>query len=310
MKFNKPKFWDKKLGFISTLLLPLTLITLLIIFLRKKLIEVKSFDIPIICVGNLYLGGTGKTPTSILIAKELLKQRKKPVILRKFYDSHKDEHELIKKNFKHFLLNKDRVEGVFEALKKKFDTVILDDGFQDYKLKKKLNILCFNENQLIGNGLVIPAGPLRENLNVIKGVDIILINGKKNIEFERKVLNINKEVNIFYSTYKPINKRQFLGKKLFAITGIGNPENFFRLLSENNLQVKKKFIYPDHYEFTKKEILDIINEAKKNNCEIIMTEKDFFKVKRFKYKYLKFLKVNLEIKDKKRLLKIISNIYD
>ena len=147
-------------------------------------------------------------------------------------------------------------------------------------------------------------------MNVIKGVDIILINGKKNIEFERKVLNINKEVNIFYSTYKPINKRQFLGKKLFAITGIGNPENFFRLLSENNLQVKKKFIYPDHYEFSKNEILDIINEAKKNNCEIIMTEKDFFKVKRFKYKYLKFLKVNLEIKDKKRLLKIISNIYD
>ena len=75
---------------------------------------------------------------------------------------------MIKKYFKNLILNKNRVDGINEAIKNKFEFVILDDGFQDYKIKKNLNIICFNQNQKIGNGLLIPAGPLRENLNSLK----------------------------------------------------------------------------------------------------------------------------------------------
>ena len=310
MKFNKPEFWDKKINIISLILYPFSLIFLLIVFLRKRLILKKNFKVPIICIGNVYLGGTGKTPSCIYVAKELKKLGKKPTIIRKFYAAHDDEYSLIKSNFKNLILSNNRQTGIREAEKKNFNTVILDDGYQDYGIKKNLNIICFNRNQLAGNGLALPAGPLRESLDSLKEADLILINGKKNIKFEKKILGINKKLDIFYSKYKPINSKQFRGKKLMAISGIGNPNNFFNMLSDLNMKIVKKFIFPDHYQFKKSEILSIVNEAKQNNSEIVMTEKDFFKVKKFHLKNLKYLKVSLEIKNKKKFLSRILKIYD
>ena len=158
--FSKPKFWDDKIGIYSIILFPFTLITLIFIFLKKKFTKKIKFNIPIICVGNIYIGGTGKTPTSILLAKELSRLKKNPVIVRKYYKNHEDEHELIKSNFKNLILDNSRIAGINEAIKMNYDTVILDDGFQDYKIKNKINIICFNQHQLIGNGLVLPSGPL------------------------------------------------------------------------------------------------------------------------------------------------------
>ena len=93
--------------------------------------------------------------------------------------------------------------------KKNSNAVILDDGLQEYRIKKNLSIVCFNSNQLIGNGLVLPAGPLRESLNIIKDVSIILINGEKNESFENKLFKINSDIEIYYSKYKPININKF-----------------------------------------------------------------------------------------------------
>ena len=96
MKINKPKFWDKKIGLISILLIPLSIITQILIFIKKNFTNSRIFKIPIICIGNIYVGGTGKTPTAIFLTKELEQKGKKPVILRKYYNSHLDEHGLIK----------------------------------------------------------------------------------------------------------------------------------------------------------------------------------------------------------------------
>ena len=95
MIIAKPKFWDNKIGIYSIILLPLTLIILAYIFFKRKFTKEIKFNIPIICVGNIYIGGTGKTPTSILLAKELSNLGKKPVIIKKYYKNHQDEHELI-----------------------------------------------------------------------------------------------------------------------------------------------------------------------------------------------------------------------
>ena len=310
MRLNKPKFWDTKNNFISILLFPLSLIVLLFIYVKKKITKVIKFNIPIICVGNIYIGGTGKTPTSIFLAKELLRLGKNPVILRKFYRSHKDEHNLIKKKFTNLILSKNRIDGIRKAEREKYDSVILDDGFQDYKIQKDLSILCFNQNQLVGNGLVLPSGPLRESLSSICSAQIILINGKKNEAFEKKILNINKNLRIFYSSYKPENIDQFKNKKLLAIAGIGNPDNFFQLIEENGLNINKKLVFPDHYEFNKIEIQNIKNEVRDNNYQIIMTEKDYFKIKEFDIDNLEYLKISLEINDKEKFIKTIHNLYD
>ena len=310
MILNKPKFWDKKIGFISILIFPFSLLIVFFIFLKKKFTKVKTFQIPIICIGNIYIGGTGKTPTSILLAKELSKFGRKPAIIRKYYKSHNDEHNLIRNSFKNLILCKNRAEGIRRAQNSMYDSAILDDGLQDYKIKKDLSLVCFNGNQLIGNGLVLPSGPLRENLNALKNSDIVLINGNKNKKFEKKILNINRNLEIFYSSYKPTNIKQFKNKKLLAVAGIGNPENFFKLLKKNNLNVKKKIIFPDHSKFSKRTLQKITDEAKSNNYQIIMTEKDYFKIKNYKINKIKYLKVSLEIDKKEKLLSKVKTLYD
>jgi len=309
MKLFKPEFWSKKNNILSIILLPLTLLVLFFIFLKIKLTRLKKFKIPIVCIGNIYIGGTGKTPTSILIANEILKLGKNPVILKKFYKNHNDENSMIKANFRNFILNKSRIDGIKEAENKKFDIIVLDDGFQDYRFKKDLNILCFNSEQLIGNGLVLPSGPLRESLDSIKRAHIILINGHKNLEFEKKILDKNDSLDIFYSYYKPINIEDFRNKKLLAIAGIGNPENFFKLLEVNNLDLREKMVFPDHHKFTKIEIQNILNKAKKRDLNIIMTEKDYYKIEHFKIEHVNYLKVSLEIENKTEFLKKIKKLY-
>ena len=309
MILNKPKYWDKKIGIISILLFPITIIVLITNFFKKKLTIAKKFNIPIICIGNIYVGGTGKTPTSIFLGNELKKLGRNPAILRKFYDAHADEYNLIKKYFNNLILNKSRLEGIKSEMHN-FDSIILDDGFQDYTIKKNLNIICFNQNQMIGNGMVLPSGPLRESIYSLKRANIILINGERNIKFEDKIFKINKNLEFFYSTYKPINLGEFKNKKLLAIAGIGNPENFFNLIEKNNLKIDEKIIFPDHYKITKTEMQKILKKAEIKNYQIIMTEKDFFKIEKYKLKNIKYLKILLEINEHEKFLKRINDLYD
>lgn len=305
MIINKPKFWDHNVSFFSLILLPFTLFFLLAIELRRFLIRPSQFNIPIICVGNIYVGGTGKTPTAIFLAKELLKLRKNPVIIRKFYKSHSDEHNLIKENFDRLIICKNRKDGINEAIKKNYDVVILDDGFQDYAIKKNINIICFNQNQKIGNGLLMPSGPLREGLRSLQSANIIIINGEKNDEFEKKILDINKNLKIYYSNYRPFEFENLKSKKIFAIAGIGNPKNFFKLIENEGLRIEKQFYFPDHYKFKKNELEKIVQESNEKNCQILMTEKDYFKVKHFNLKEIRYLKVLLEIKNRENLIEYI-----
>jgi tetraacyldisaccharide 4'-kinase len=310
MKLNKPKFWDKKNSLISILLFPFSLVVSASNLLKKKFTKPVEFNIPIICIGNIYIGGTGKTPASILLANEFLKLGRNPVILKKYYKDHSDEHNLIREHFKNFILSQNRIDGIRNAEKANYDCVILDDGFQDCKIKKDLNIVCFSSNQLIGNGYVLPSGPLRENLSSLIDAHIVLINGSKDDKFEQKILNINKDLEIFYSNYKPTNIDQFKNKKLLALAGIGNPDNFFQLMEKNNLDIKEKLIFPDHYQFTKKEVENIVEVSRNKNYQIIMTEKDFFRIKDYNIEGLKYLKVSLEINDKDRFIKRLNRLYD
>ena len=195
------------------------------------------------------------------------------------------------------LAGQSNMEGAADAVK--LSSIDLEDL---KRAQKTLNIICFNTRQLIGNGLVFPAGPLRERLSSLERAQIVIINGEKNKIFEEKILNISKNIKIFYSEYLPINIEQFKNKKLFAFAGIGNPNNFFDLLSKYNLDVQKKISFPDHYEFKKKEIEQITEDAVNNNLVLITTEKDFYRVKDYGFKDLRYLKVDLKIEEKNKFI--------
>ena len=306
MKILKPKFWAKK-NLFAYLLLPFSYFLQILSKTKNAITNEKKLGLPVICVGNIYLGGTGKTPLSIKLANILKKVGKKPVIIKKFYQQHQDEFLLIKNMNIDLLINKSRSKAINEAITKHFNVAILDDGFQDKSIYKDLNILCFNEKQLIGNGMTIPSGPLREPIDSIKNCQIILINGNINKDFEAKIKKLSHEISIYYSEYLPLNLEEFKDKNLLAFAGIGNPNNFFDILESKNLKIQKKISFPDHYEYSINELISFINFAKKNNLEIITTEKDYLRIKKYNLQKIKYLSIDLKIYEKEKFIKEVMS---
>jgi len=295
MKFKKPLFWSKNNNLYSFILFPFSLLIQFLFFFKNIFLKTKKISIPVICVGNIYLGGTGKTPLSIEIVRILKTFNMAPVLVKKFYKDQFDEIDLIKSKNIEIIKNSSRYVALKEAEERGFKSIVLDDGFQDLSIYKDLSILCFNEKQLIGNGFTIPAGPLREPLSALRRSKIILINGKKNEDFENKIKSINNEINIFYSKYIAQNSNKFLNENILAFAGIGNPENFFDLLKENNINAEKKISFPDHYNYSKKELDKLLKISKENNLKLLTTEKDFFRIKHFNITDIDYLTIKLEI---------------
>jgi len=297
MNFFKPKFWDKtEISLFSLFLYPITLIIKLLTFLKPFLTKKNQCSIPVICIGNIYLGGTGKTPLSIEIYSILKNLNMNPAFIRKKYLSFQDEVELEKQTGPIYQ-NKKRIEAIKEAIQNNIDIVILDDGFQDFSINKDLSIVCFNENQWIGNGFTIPSGPLREDLSSLKRTNLVFINGKKNTDIENKIYNKNKEIKIYYAKYKPTNINEFKNKNILAFAGIGNPINFFNLLKKNNINIIEEKKFPDHHNYSEKELNDLINKAKEKNSILLTTEKDYFRINQEYKKNINFLRIKAEIEN-------------
>ena len=308
MNFFKPKFWDKtNISFFSVLLIPIALTLKLLSLVKRSVTRSNQCSIPIICVGNIYLGGTGKTPLCIEIFSILKNLNMNPAFIRKKYDSFQDEANL-EKQVGPIYQNIKRMEAIKEAIQNKVNIAILDDGFQDFSINKNLSIICFNEKQWIGNGMLIPSGPLRENLSALKRADCVFINGKKNIDTESEIYTKNKEIKIFYTKHKSKNISEFKNKKVIAFAGIGNPINFFNLLKENNIDVIEEKEFPDHYNYSEKELKNLISRAKEKNAILLTTEKDYFRINKNYKKNINLLKIVVEIQNKDQFIGEIKKI--
>ena len=308
MKFLKPKFWDKKqISLYSSLLFPIALFIKLSIFFKRIFAKNYRCSIPVICVGNIYLGGTGKTPLCIELFSILKDLNKNPVFIRKKYESLQDEINLLKQIGPTYEGSK-RINAINDAIQSKADVVILDDGFQDFSINKNLSIVCFNEKQWIGNGLVIPSGPLREGLSALKRANCVIINGEKNTDIENKIFSKNKEIKIFYTKYKAQNIDEFKNKKVTAFAGIGNPVNFFNLLRDNNIDILEEISFPDHYNYFDKELENLINKAKENNTILLTTEKDYLRIDDYYKKNINFLKITVEIENRNQFIEEIKKV--
>ena len=314
MILRKPNFWDyKKPTILSYLLLIFTLPIIINNFIinncRNKNIK-KTENIKSICIGNIYVGGTAKTPLSIKLSKILNKISLKTAIIKKSYSSQIDEQKLIANSSKLYCLSS-RKDAFKEAQKDMVDIAVFDDGLQDKTMNYDLKFVCFNTIKWIGNGFLIPAGPLRETLKSIKNFDAVFFNGNGEdvSTLKAKIQKINSNIKIFETYYKPININKFNNKDDYLIfSGIGNPDSFKNTLTKNKLNIIKEIKFPDHYQYTKKDIDNIKSKAQKINAKIITTEKDFIKINKDFSCGIDYLQIDLIIKNEDELIDLIKFI--
>jgi len=311
MKFKKPKFWDlKKPNIISILFFPLTIIIFINNLLLNQSKKAKNKYIKSICVGNIYLGGTGKTPLVIKLHKIFNKLNYKICVGKKFYKDQKDEQILL--NDETNLIIETNRKKIFEkAIFNKNNLIIFDDGLQDKTVNYNIKLVCFDQDNWIGNGLLIPSGPLRENLNSLKKYDAIIIKKIEEIGNMNEILDdikkINPKIKIFYSQFYPMNLNNFdLSKKYLIFSGIGNHNSFRNLLLINNFDIIEEMKFPDHFNYKQKDLDKIINKAISLGAEIITTEKDFSKISKLEYENIKFLKIDLKIENEIKFINFME----
>lgn len=288
MKLIIPKFWLKK-SYLSVLLFPFSLLYLMITSVyRKKCIYRPSAKV--ITIGNITLGGAGKTPVALSIAKLLSKH--KLIILTRGYkgkiciptivnSSHNifdvgDEALLLAKYFP-TCVSKDRLKGIKFLENLGYEVIITDDGLQDERFSKAMSILVIDKSFGFGNGLIFPAGPLREKIEVgIKKADFIAIIGSGDY-----VPPDNKQS--IYGTL--VKKSKLNNDKYIAFAGIGNPNKFFKTIVESGGIVIKEFAFGDHHQYTDEEIEQLLEIAKHSQATLITTEKDYMRIS-IKYRNL------------------------
>ena len=310
MKFYKPKFWDKK-GYpnlISMLLYPLSLIVIIKNYYENSKMKKNYYDFRTICVGNIYIGGTGKTPLVNNLASHF-KKRFKTIIIKKNYTSQIDEKKLLETEHK-VIFEKTRELSLLKAEHEKAQVVIFDDGLQEKTINYDLKIVCFNSLKLDGNGLVIPAGPLRERLNSMKHYDVVFINGnfnKQSKDFIDRVKSINPNIKVFRGKYVPKNHSKLKKKRFLIFSGIGNPHTFSDTLKSMKIKFYGYEKYPDHYNYKESDLQKLKDLARIKGCELLTTEKDYLRIKKNFRKNINFLKIELLIDQEKQFYKYLND---
>ena len=310
MNFRKPLFWDlKKPNFFSYLLVPLTIPLIINNFLFNIKKKTKFSKIKSVCVGNIYIGGTGKTPLTIKLYNIIKKMGLNVTTAKKFYQNQTDEQHLLKKNTQ-TIIAKSRLDAINQAINKTNDVIIFDDGLQEKNIDYDLKIVCFKKKNWVGNGQLIPSGPLREKIENLKNYDVVFLNGKNHssINIKEIIYKINSKIKIFDTHYEIKNSDELDKYSNYLIfSGIGDPTSFKDILLENNVNIEKEIIFPDHYTYKENDIRDILSVAEKLNAKILTTEKDFVKLSGNDIKNINFLKIELKIIEEQNFLNFLND---
>jgi len=325
--------------YIRLILIPLSPLYLIIFYFKRHIQNgKKKFNIPIICIGNITTGGTGKTPTVIYIAKLLREKGYKPGIISRGYGGTKskkggivtdganilltpeesgDEPYLMAKKSLNLpiAIGKNRIISINNLIQKhNVDIIIMDDGFQNNTIYKDISIITIDAINPFGNGLILPAGDLREPKSSLKRSHLLLIS-KSNLIPATDLIVLSKRIQkiighnfIFNSIYKityiyQINNSKktypvtmLEGKKILLITAIGNPKGLIKTVKKLNPDNISCLFYPDHYNFIQKNIEKFIKKSKYFDY-VILTEKDYVKVKKFSFTnkfYILNMSLNIE----------------
>jgi tetraacyldisaccharide 4'-kinase len=296
--------WYQPKSLLTTLLSPLTGLYQLYVtwrrawYQRNAATQTTNFKVPVIVVGNITVGGTGKTPLVVWLAQFLRLHGFRPGIVSRGYGGKSknypqqvladsdpyqmgDEAVLLARLADApVVIDPNRVNAVKCLLmSSSCDVVISDDGLQHYALGRQIEIAVVDADQRFGNGLCLPGGPLREPLSRLNSVDFIVVtNGEKDIDEYTMQLKPGEIYNLATPTLTA-HPDDFSGHALHAIAGIGNPQRFYTTLRSLGLSIWPHS-FPDHHQFTEKDI------AFEMDAKVIMTEKDAVKCERLvDYRY-------------------------
>ena len=294
---REPAFWYRPPSWLSRLLMPVGAFYGLIAGLR---LQNKGFDagIPVFCVGNYHLGGAGKTPTVLALAKVLRDLGETPVVLSRGYGGKlrgpiqvdPARHAAVDVGDEPLMLAgqvavgvaQDRVAGVALARARGASVILMDDGFQNPAIAKDVALIVIDGDRGLGNGQVFPAGPLRAPLSPqLDRTDALIVigDGTAARTVAAAVATRDRPVLSAHLKADDASVASLVGKRALAFAGIGDPVRFFRTLRASGIEVAAERVFADHHPFSKSEIETLIAETKRDGLTLVTTEKDLVRLR-------------------------------
>ncbi|MGF0537114.1 tetraacyldisaccharide 4'-kinase [Agrobacterium sp. ES01] len=291
MVSEAPPFWWTRRGWQAIALLPLSFLYGRVAGWRMGVKSRNSVPVPVICVGNFTVGGAGKTPTAAALAREAKARGLQPGILSRGYGGSldvttlvdADHHRAADVGDEPLLLAREavtvvarrRIAGARMLVEQGVDLIIMDDGFQSNSLVTDFALIVIDSRRGIGNGHVVPGGPVRAPIGrQMRRLSAILKvgNGDAADKLVRRASRSGKQV--FVATLKPKDDEGLAGLGVLAFAGIGDPEKFYRTLSELNILIEDRQDFPDHHHLADDEIVDLLTRADAKGLQIVTTAKD------------------------------------
>ena len=310
-----PQFWYEPNTWKAKFLYPLGYFYNLLTLLRGKLAKPQSYSCLTICIGNLNVGGTGKTPTTIALAKHFLKKGLQVHVVSRGYkgkfqgtflvdpQKHKSDEvgdePLLMSEFTSVWVSNKRKNGIAAAENAGAQIVLLDDGFQDPSFHKDFSLIVVDGEKGFGNKKCMPAGPLRENIvQGFKRADALVIVGQRIYKFD----TFPTHLKIIHSTLKPIETgMNWKEGKYLAFAGIADPSKFFKTLRSLGANLIDCVALSDHQNLDGQVLKRLERKANSAHAQLVTTEKDAVRLSNTFRKKVLSLPVRIEFDDKNEL---------
>ena len=316
-----PRFWYDRPGLLSFVLSPLSLLYGIGAAAKRCAAAPYKAKVPVICIGGIVAGGSGKTPTALEIARLLIEQRHKPVFVTRGYGGSEEgplkvdaachtsadvgDEALLLARAAPVWVGRDRAAAIREA-EKEATHIILDDGFQNTSVRPDISLLTIDSEAGIGNGMLLPAGPLRETFcgAMHRATAVVLIGGRDPHRLASRV-----ECPLLCAKYEPRLPDGFPREaKFFAFAGIARPEKFYQTCRDSGLRLAATRDFADHHAFNAAELAMLAQDAQNFGARLLTTEKDWVRLPPDFRAQVMVLPVTLAFEDSGKVKQLLSSL--
>lgn len=289
---REPRFWRRPRSLLSRVAAPAAAIYGAVSGARMARTGAAA-GVPVFCVGNFNVGGAGKTPTVLALSEILKELGEQPVVLSRGYGGRLSgpvqvdaarhaaldvgDEPLMMARQMPVIVSRNRVAGAALARSIGASVIVMDDGFQNPSLKKDESLIVIDARRGIGNGRVVPAGPLRAPLaGQLARTDSLIVIGKGEAAKDLAAQVTHQGGAVWHARIvpQPESLVALRGHRLLAFAGIGDPERFFATLRDNGADVAKTRTFPDHHVFSAGDIAGLVSDAAREGLMLVTTEKD------------------------------------